>query len=484
MIGGGASATAVLNALIKMVSGQIGEAPHVVVFEPAGVPGPGVAYGADTEAALLNRPACTMSVDYGDPGHFRRWLARCGEPAARDAQQFVSRASFGRYLAEMFSVCGAELTALGGSVEVVPQLVTGLRRRGAEWAISAGGVERTADHVVLCPGAIPPVDVYGLDGSEGYAPHPYPLQNSLEPARSASSVLVLGSGLTAVDVALELARESAGSRITLASRSGLVPDVRSDSSQSKAVTPLLDRAAALLSQERPTGLVLGDVLGLIDDDLRSKGSSLRESVQPFLARWPADRILRTRLADPSAGALVQGCVNELTPLYGALWRALSPRCKRTFQRRLGRLWGGLRSPLPPVTAHRLLEMVDDGQLRFAAGLRDVAPTPAGFVARWSGSAEQTYEVVVNATGRNTQVALAPGGSLLARLIDDEVVRSHPAGGVDVDSSTQEAINAPGLFVVGDLAGGVHFHTSSMESVASQAHRVAAALTARSHSGWL
>ncbi len=136
---------------------------------------------------------------------------------------------------------------------------------------------------------------------------------------------------------------------------------------------------------------------------------------------------------------------------------------------------------PTTGATAVLEPVQDhpaGQPRRSttlAVLRDVRHEGDGFVATWNSGQERRFDTVVNATGRGTDISSAPARSLFSALPRNGVASPHPAGGLDVDPPTQEVVGARGLFVVGDLAGGVHFHTSSMESVATQAHRVAAAL---------
>ncbi|AJT63456.3 hypothetical protein T261_1771 [Streptomyces lydicus] len=486
VIGGGASATAFLVALVKQISAEsVVEAPDVVVFEPDGPCGPGFAYRDDTDSALLNRPVSAMSVDYGDRGHFRRWLGQHGPATARtDAGSalFAPRSSFGRYLADVFATACRDLGNLGGSVEVVREPVREVQPTAERCAV---GPERSAprwvDDVILCLGSLPARDVYRLSGAPGYLHQPYPVQQSAHAVPHGGEVLVLGSGLTAIDVALELGRRTDGVRVTLGSRSGALPDVRCDLGAGDCARELVEDVRRMFAQRET--ISLKDLAGLLDGELSRRGTTLREALRPFLARTGGDELLRTRLGEPGPAAAVQRCIVALTPWYSRLWRALDRASGKAFTRRYSRVFTCLRSPMPPVNARRLLALADSGRLSFRAGILDVRAEDRHFRALYRGGQERRYDVVVNATGRGIDVSAARPGTLVETLTRSGFARPHPLGGLDVDPDTNEVLDAcgvpiPRLHIVGDLSSGVHFHTSSMEYAATQAGRVAERVASR------
>jgi uncharacterized NAD(P)/FAD-binding protein YdhS len=482
VVGGGAAATAFLCSLAKQVSAvAAARAPDVVVFEPKSPCGPGVAFGEDTEVALLNRPVSSMSVDYGDRGHFRRWLAH-HEPAVartgRNGSFFVPRPCFGRYLADEFDTACAEIANLGGSVQVVRRRVDAVLPEAEGIAVHAGGSTHRARNVVLCLGSVPAPDVYGLRDAPGYLHQPYPLSQLDNCVGRGSRVLVLGAGLTAIDVALALAHRTEDVRVTLASRSGLLPDVRSEFGAGDGATRLIDDVRAELDAREQ--FTVADLVRLLDVELARQGTSLREALRPFLARAAGVDILRSRLADSGPAATVQRCVVALTPWYSRLWRAFDHANRKKFVRRYGRLFTCLRSPMPPVSARRLIGLHGRGALAFRAGVVDVRRDGPGFQADFRGADNAHFDMAVNATGRGIDVSNARPGSLVERLVRGGHASAHPLGGLDVSPATNEVLDSrsepvEGLHVVGDLSSGVHFHTSSMEYVATQASKVAAHL---------
>ncbi len=499
VIGGGASATAFLCALAKQVSAEATvEAPDVVVYEPADVCGPGVAYRNDTEVALLNRPVSAMSVDYLDRGHFRRWLGEYEPLSDSDSAQFVPRASFGRYLADVFDGACRDLRNLGGSVDIVREEVRDVQP-GVEgsFVYPEHSAVRWANDVVLCLGSVPARDAYRLSGTPGYVHQPYPVQQLAQSVGAGANVLVLGSGLTAIDVALFLGRRSDPVRVTLASRSGALPDVRCDLGAGDCAPELVAEVQSEL--ERRNTLRLTDLSRLLERELARSGTTLREALRSFLAKSKGERLLRSRLATPEPAAAMQRCVVALTPWYSRLWRALDADGCEEFTRRFGRIFTCLRSPMPPVNARRLLELSDSGLLSFQKGLTGVRAEGERFHARFRGrgvarsehDGDEYFDVVINATGRGIDVGAARPGSLVESAVRSGFARPHPLGGLDVLPESNEVLDAcgtpvPRWHVVGDLSSGVHFHTSSMEYAATQAGRVAQRVISRlpSHQGVL
>lgn len=480
LVGGGAASTAFLWSLVKKISADpLAQAPEVLVFEPASPCGPGVAYREDVEVALLNRPVSAMSVDYADRGHFRRWLGEHEPQVDRDAV-FAPRASFGRYLADTFRSACADLRNMGGAVRVLRETVHEVRPAGGQRAIVTAEGAYGVDDVVMCVGALPARDVCGLGDFAGYVHHPYPVQQLVETVPDGADVLVLGTGLTAVDVALALGRRRRPVHVTLASRTGALPDVRCDLGAGDCAPDLIEDLRTTLA--RNPVMDLADLARLLDAELERSGSSLREALWPFLAKVPGEELLRSRLAEPGPAGAVQRCIVALTPWYSHLWRSLDSKSSKDFLRRYGRIFTCLRSPMPPVNARRLLELADAGVLSFRSGISGVTGGFPGFRARFAGDARR-FDVVVNATGRGIDLGAARSGSMVDSLVAAGHARPHPLGGLDVHPDSNEILDArgmpvPAVHVIGDLSSGVHFHVSSMEYVATQAGRVADRVVSR------
>lgn len=212
IIGGGAAGTLLaLHALREAPAGH-----RIVMIEP-GRPGRGVAYASTDPAHVLNVPVAGMSAYAESPDDFADFLrTRDGDV---DPAAFVARRDYADYLETRLEKAVA---ASAASFSQVVDVATSLSPADAGVAVGlANGEVIDAARAVLATGNHPrelPIDVQGsarvLPAWDATA---------LARIRIDDDIVVVGSGLSMVDVVLGLdAREHRG-RITAVSRHGLAP---------------------------------------------------------------------------------------------------------------------------------------------------------------------------------------------------------------------------------------------------------------------
>lgn len=469
IIGAGAAAVGVLDALAADPRGQ----GSVTVFEPSPHLWSGRPYGPDLDTVLVNAPPAIMSIRQSDFGHFASWLGEAGaahfDPLL--GRPLVPRSLYGRYLESTAEAAMATLRGRGRAVRIVSERATGVGRSAARLSVTAEtGAEAEVDRVVLCVGGGAPDDHYGLSGTRGFIPDPYPIEHMLREIPPGSRVAVIGSGLTAVDVVVSLVANGHREPITLLSRTGVLPHVW-QRPVDRRPQHLTARAAAAL--ERGDGTVaLDDLVALLRAELDAAGEDFAAFAAGLLCADADDQVerLRTQLgsvADPAIGRrFLQEAAHTVGPLA---WRRLSEP-DRDRLRRLRRLITGVASPMVPVNASILLRLFDSGQLMIVSGLQGVKVVDGRFHAH-GGSSELVADVVVNAVNPLPQAVPRGAARLIESLISEELAAPHPSGGlVPAD---------PRIHVVGDLAGGGPFITSSIPGIAAQAaNTVSAMLTDR------
>ncbi|SDF78705.1 FAD-NAD(P)-binding [Lentzea fradiae] len=203
VVGAGASGTLAAIHLLRANASL-----ELVLVDRSGEFGPGRAYRTGDPGHLLNTVAGKMSALDDDPGHFVRWSGAA-------ADEFLPRGEYGRYLAE--TLREEEKKA---AVRHVVDTATGITS-------TAGGVTvepaRTgplhADFAVLAPGVGSGDPLAGLvpGDSPRYVADPWagPL-----PRTGGEPVLVLGTGLSMMDVSVAVAHDSV---VHAVSRHGLLP---------------------------------------------------------------------------------------------------------------------------------------------------------------------------------------------------------------------------------------------------------------------
>jgi uncharacterized NAD(P)/FAD-binding protein YdhS len=414
----------------------------VVMIERAGEFGRGLAYGTSDPRHLLNVRASNMSAFPDDPDHFIRWLALHG-PADAKPQAFVPRHLFGTYLQTMLA---ATLATDDGAerLRIVPDEATALieEPNGLRLRLAMGRVI-DVDHVVLATGNLPPRDLPCLDtdvlASPAYVRDPW-ASDALSGIGARDDVLLIGTGLTAVDVFVGLSRRGHRGHVQALSRRGLRP------------RPHAETGPVAIPREIPLRPRLTELVALV----RSAAAA-------------AD--------DWRAGA------DGVRPHIQRLWRDASAEERGRFLRHLRPWWDVHRHRIAPPVAATVAEAESSGRLAFRAGKLETAfLTDDGIAVQWrarGGTTTQRMRIkhIVNCTGPAGDVrrATAP---LLADLIQRGCARADAHGlGLEVDDACR-LVGADGkpstiLTAVGPMSRGAFWEITAVPDIRVQARDVAA-----------
>jgi uncharacterized NAD(P)/FAD-binding protein YdhS len=448
VIGGGLS-----GALVAVQLGRTAPGIALAVIEKRGLPGRGLAYGTTWPCHLLNVPAGVMSALPDDGSHFLEWVRSNHKPSA-DASRFLPRELYGRYIGSLFEEAAAANPA---SLLWISQEAVAVRRVPHGIAVALNdGRELIARAVVVASGNLAPaeLDVPGLhsapDGAHAPQPRRYVASGwadaAYEGLESTRSMLLIGTGLTSVDVAAALHSQGFTGRIHMLSRHGLLPQAH----QPAGVWPPFWSEAAPRT-----------VRGLL-------------------------RLLRAEVRRAAAaGVDWRGVVDALRPHTQPLWQSLSVAEKRRFLRHARTYWDVHRHRLAPQVAETLRELSREGRLSIHAGhvtrYREVADyAEVAFRPRGSHG-EETLRVhrVVNCTGPGGDYRRA-GSPLLSSLFMQGLARTDALSlGLDVDEHgallDHQGHPARDLFSLGPPRKGLLWETTALREIRAQAALLAAKL---------
>ena len=445
VIGGGFSGTAVAAHLLRR-----GLPARVVLANRYGPIGRGVAYGTPLEAHVLNVPAGDMRALPQDRDHFVRW-ARTRNDAIR-ADSFVPRKVFGEYLesllreSEQHVPRAARLERLVGVARDVE-----IRPDGESALVVFAGARIAADRVVLALGNYSPANPAAVGGefyeTERYVRDPW-VRGALDVVRPGESVLLLGTGLTMMDIALDLAARGARLPLFAVSRHGLLPRTHRTGSASAPVDAL------------PPGL---------------------EGPPRAVTRYT--RLVRRHVASRAAsGGDWREVIEALRPSTPALWMGLTQEERARFLRHLRPWWDVHRHRAPPRTAAAVERMLTAGDLSVRAarilGYRPVA-NEVEVTLRPRGASESVrvhVQRVVNCTGPSGDVRRI-GDPLLDALLARRLLRPDPLGlGVETaaDGAVLDAAGRPSraLFLVGPLLKADYWEATAVPELRQHAARLA------------
>ena len=332
IIGAGFCGSMVAVNLLRKAKQQL----DVALIERSGTFARGLAYGTSDRSHLLNVPAAKMGAFPDDHEHFYRWacenpeeLTRHGVNAA-EPHSFLPRVLYGKYLTGLLDqVNGAHgslrrITA--EAIDVAPQANGRLRvkLRNAPSLI--------AQHVVLALGNFPPGDPKMRDQRfhrlERYLQNPWSEETRKKLAES-GDVLILGSGLTGLDLLLSLAPLKSRGTIHVLSRRGLFP--RSH----RVVKP------------SPSFL-----------DAKSLPTTARQ----------ACRLVRVEVEQAEAGGIDwRAVIDSIRPYSQQIWKQWTTEERRRFLRHLKAFWEPHRHRAAPEVLELKFQLEKAGRLQCQGG---------------------------------------------------------------------------------------------------------------------
>ena len=421
---------------------------HIVERKPP--LGRGVAYGTRYGSHLLNVPAGKMSAFPNDPDHFFRWLQTHPEllNASPTHGTFAPRKVYGAYvqslLAEAEAKAPVEVQITHWTDEAID---LNIEDGHAKLHLESGSVIEV-DRVVLAIGNFPPGHPHLADrsffASERYVGDPWQKGN-LDAVNPDDTVLLVGSGLTALDLTLGMRERGHQGVVHLLSRRKQLPQRHK----------LADPYPAYLEDPLPTSV-----------------RALVKRVRKELKRAQAQ------------GVDWRPVVDALRPRSQEIWQNLPLHEQRRFLSHVRPYWEVHRHRMPPDAAALAEELSLSGKLHLHGGrLVSMEEKNAGVEVRYRerGSDEESVihaNRVINCTGPECDYRRMRH-PLVASLLGQGLVRPDDlALGLDSDS-TGALLNAEGqpgaLFTLGPLRKGTLWETTAVPEIRVQAEHLAATL---------
>ncbi|SNB78378.1 Uncharacterized NAD(P)/FAD-binding protein YdhS [Arboricoccus pini] len=447
VIGGGFSG--VLTAIHLLWRCQPGE--RIYLIEKNGRLGQGLAFGTRHPQHVLNVRAENMSAFADEPAHFARWLARQeGDEAVgvvSPAGIFARRELYGRYIQGLLADA---IVRQGGAANfyLIDDEAVGLRAEDGGWSLETGcGRSYEMDAVVLAIGNFPP----DSQNRPGYMADPWG-RETLAGIGADEPILLLGTGLTMVDLCLALRAEGYRGQITAISRNGRLPHAHAPSAAWQGLK-----------------LEAGD-----------RGSLTR------LVRAIRRNV---RMAE-AEGVGWRGVMDALRPHIATLWQEMTEVDRRRFLRHVRSIWDIHRHRMAPSHAAALQSEIDQGTLRVLAGrVRGIEAEADGAGARVSYApkgmqtpVQASFARVINCAGLGTDVNRLRS-PLIKSLLSQGFATSDPLRLGLATSAAGALIDKEGrlqrrLYAVGPITRGTFWEITSVPDIRAQAEQVAlTALTA-------
>jgi uncharacterized NAD(P)/FAD-binding protein YdhS len=444
IIGGGAAGATLLSELLERRPAA--QPLHLDWYTGGGTPGRGVAYSTRSERHLLNVRAASMGMFASRPGGFLEYMQK-RDPAI-SGNDFLPRCWYGDYLEAETARALAHARDSGHDVRIVPYEVDAIVPENNGVTLFQGETTTHVEAAVLALGALTPRALPGVDdaalASGRYVTLPWQLLADAKPDTQAHKVLIIGLGLTAVDVIVELAAQWPNAHFTAISRHGVLPEMH--------------QATASMPYEDSEELV----------------ESMREA--PDLRYWV--HLLRDAIEHTDDWRRV---VDSLRPYTANLWSALPPQDRARFLRHARWAWERARHRLPPKVARSIAALEKEGRLQRLRGhMHDVTLTSEGlqmtFAPKGDAAERQLHaDLIVQSVGLETDVRRTQH-PLLQQMMTNGHIRSDPFGlGIDTTRDGRVLHGDtpwPRLFAMGSMLRGTLWESTAMPEIRQQARQLA------------
>ena len=443
IIGGGAAGATLLSELLER---PVSQPLHLDWYTGGGTLGRGIAYGTRSERHLLNVRAASMGMFASRPNGFLEYMQK-RDPAI-SGTDFLPRCWYGEYLETETAHALARAKSHGHDVRIVPYEVDAMVPENDGVTIFQGETTTRVDAAVLALGTLPPRPLPQVDDaaltSGRYITQPWSLLADARPDTQAHHVAVIGLGLTAVDVIVELAALWPNARFTAISRHGLLPEVHPTS----------------------TSLPYEDSDELVE--------AMRDA--PDIRTWM--HLVRDAIAHTDDWRSV---LDSLRPHTQKLWGLLPHADRARFLRHARWAWERARHRLPPQAAQAIDTLEKDGRLRRLSGhLHGVGQVERGLQLRYLPKGERQErtldaDLIVQSVGLDNDVRRTQH-TLLQQMVTNGHIRSDPFGlGIEAEPDGRVRHNGhawPRLFAIGSMLRGTLWESTAMPEIRQQARQLA------------
>ena len=435
IVGGGASGV-LLAARLLQKSRHV----RVTVLESRDVLGRGMAYSTSHHEHLLNVPAGRMSAYGEDAEHFVRFLhEHMGDRYG--ASSFVPRAIYGDYLETIArdarNHAGDRFAHVHANVVAANVDDSGVR------VISDDGGVVCGDVLVVATGNARPAPWMHASAeilsSDRFFASAWD-DDALRVADPDASVLLLGTGLTAVDAVIGLRANGHRGKIWMVSRRGLLPHEHR----------LFDAPPDV----NPEATSMRDLLGAV------------RAVDRHPRAWRAS-------------------LDALRPRTNELWQALSPENKRRFVRHVMPYWNVHRHRMAPEIAAAIAGEIAAGTLQMLAGRTGrFEMIPHGLrvpiaLRREERTVELEIARAINCSGP-THDPRVVDNPLVGNLLAQGLMQPSEMGiGIDVAPSgalrSAQGSDSHRAFAIGPVRYGTLIETTAIPEIRAQADDLATLL---------
>lgn len=468
IVGGGFCCNAILYHIRQILDKRVlRNQIEISIFEMRKSYGDGVAFSSFLDTVLLNQPTNEMSIDYKQPSLFYEYLLK----HYQNVSQFEERYKFGNYLKDTLSETLSILEKSKIKINLINERITSIEKVEANFRVITKDKTYLTDIVIFSKG-ITYNNQSAWSFHEQYLEDIYNSFDKVKLIDKNSSVLILGTSLSATDSILYLKHHGHKGKIHCISRNKLIPKVRIPHNTIK-----MDSFDHLTNKDY---ISLRDCIRSFKTELKKVSnqeicwkhyfSSTYDHHNDYLAEQISKNVDHA-----------QHILCSLNKYVELIWNKLSPKTKLDFINNYHSLWLANRAPMPKINAQLLLILVRNHELEYHK-LKDDALSIEikkntgidEFEVKWSKTKKLTVNYIIDTTKNGINII---NDELYKNLISDKVIMINQFGGIIVDQLDNSCVDGDGnsqknIKAVGYDTFGNYLTISDVEILSKHSERIA------------
>lgn len=464
IIGMGSSGMGVLAAYEKEVDPSL---VSIDCYDSSDSMGRGYPYREDSNHLLLNLKTRKLSYDYENNDDLADWL----DSEGIEKPVYTPRPVFGDYTKSRMNASAKNFEA-----NLIEEKIVRIDKNDDKWELETeAGETRIYDRVHLCFGELNQNDYYNLADYPNYINNIYPVSEKLKDIES-GNILVIGAGLSGVDVSTYLLNENKGDFITMFSRTCVIPTVRVDPVDAKVNIFTMERLEEHLANNY-NRMTFKEFDELFLEELESHGIDFNKFTEFHMCGGIEG--LRRNIENPDDLAIVQAILPPMNDQFNRVWDSLPDRCRLAFKEKYHPLLTLNRSPLPLESAEILIKAEEEKRFNMVKGVKDIKYTGGNYQLILNDDSVYglEYDYAINATGLDIFMRkIEDVNPLLAQMLNKRYVGLSQYGGLAAVPETMEVISPrygslDNLHAHGVLVSGVQYRNNSTMMIQKTAHRL-------------
>lgn len=423
-----------------------------------------------------------MSIFPDNENHVTEWLTENKskwinkypnfEP---ERDPYPPRSLYGIYLEDVYEKGLLKAKEKGISVELVQGSVVDVQQDNNGVMIKCDdGKEIKSDKVVLALGNFPSTTYKELQGKLGYFPSFWSDEKTLASIPKDAPIVILGTRLTAIDAVLTLL-SNGYNKVTLASRSGLLPKVQAVTLQPVYKDILLNKVQKSSNNGQ---ISLDRLVQILKEQIEEVYGEAIDWSQVLNPAGAALEIIEKDIEASKNGnaSKWQSVLASTSNIIETFWNMLTLEDRTLFLQKYMSIWYVYRHAIPLKNGEKIFKFLKNRQLEICSGVQSVKydDEQKTFIVQCANKTIST-SYIINATEAGLDIAQIET-PLIQNLLKSGLFKPSKYGGIDVDLKTSRVINQNGevseaIYTIGYLTRGVHFYTNDVGRIAIYAKQI-------------